>query len=117
MLRSFKHLLAALGAAAMALAPLGRAVAQQNTGTVAGRVTEVDGQRPIPEAQISIVGTTRGARSDAEGRYRITGIPAGTVTLRVARIGFQSVTRQVSVAAGQETTADFAAPSRRCSAP
>src|SRR3954471_15143415 len=107
MLRSFKHLLAAATAAAMALAPVGRAVAQQNTGIVAGRVTEAGGQRPIPEAQISIVGTTRGARTDVEGRYRITSVPAGSATLRVARIGFQSTTRQVTVVAGQEATADF----------
>src|SRR5207244_1303954 len=106
-LRTFKHLLAAGTAAAMALAPFGRAVAQQNTGSIAGRVTEVGSQRPIPEAQISIVGSTRGARSDAEGRYRITGVPAGTVTLRVARIGFQSTTRQIAVVAGQDATADF----------
>src|SRR4051812_18363460 len=107
MLRSFKHLLAAATAAAMALAPVGRAVAQQNTGIVAGRVTEAGSGRAINEATISIVGTTRGARTDAEGRYRIIGVPAATVTLRLARIGFQSTTRQVTVIAGQETTADF----------
>jgi TonB-linked SusC/RagA family outer membrane protein len=107
MLRSFKHLLAALGAAAMTLAPLGRVIAQQNTGSIAGRVLESDNQRPIAEAQIVVVGTTRGARTDAEGRYRLAGVPAGTVTLRVARIGFQSTTRQVTVTSGQETAADF----------
>src|SRR5436309_418589 len=105
MLRPFKHLLAAATAAAMTLVPCGQVIAQQNTGTIAGRVTEGEGQRPIPEAQISIVGTTRGARTDAEGRYRITGVPAGSATLRVARIGFQSTTRQVAVVAGQEATA------------
>jgi hypothetical protein len=83
MLRSFKHLLAAATAAAMALAPFGRAAAQQNTGTIAGRVTEAGSGRAINEATISIVGTTRGARTDAEGRYRITGVPAATVTLRL----------------------------------
>ena len=107
MLRSFKHLLAASIAAAMALAPFGRAAAQQNTGTIAGRVTEAGSGRAINEATISIVGTTRGARTDADGRYRITGVPAATVTLRLARIGFQSTARQVTVSAGQETTADF----------
>ena len=82
MLRSFKHLLAAATAAAMALAPVGRAAAQQNTGSIAGRVTEAGTGRAINEATISIVGTTRGARTDAEGRYRITGVPAATVTDR-----------------------------------
>jgi TonB-linked SusC/RagA family outer membrane protein len=107
MLRLLKHLLAASTAAAMALVPFGRATAQQNTGTIAGRVVEAEGQRPIAEAQIVVVGTTRGARTDADGRYRLTSVPAGSVTLRVARIGFQSTTRQVIVSAGQEATADF----------
>ena len=107
MLRSLKYFLTAGGAAAMAFAPFGRAGAQQNAGSIAGRITEAEGARPVAEAQISVVGTTRGARTDADGRYRIGGIPAGAVTLRVARIGFQSTTRQVSVMAGQETTADF----------
>jgi TonB-linked SusC/RagA family outer membrane protein len=108
MFRSLQHLLtAALAAAAMALAPSGHALAQQNTGTVAGRVTEAESQRPISEAQISVVGTTRGARTDADGRYRITGVPAGQVTLRLARIGYQSTTRQLTVQPGQEATADF----------
>ncbi|HEY2379135.1 MAG TPA: SusC/RagA family TonB-linked outer membrane protein [Gemmatimonadaceae bacterium] len=107
MLRLFSCLLAAGTAAALTLAPCARAAAQQNTGSIAGRVTELESQRPIPEAQIAIVGTTRGARTDVDGRYRITGVPAGTVTLRVARIGFQSTTRQVAVAGAQESTADF----------
>jgi TonB-dependent starch-binding outer membrane protein SusC len=107
MLQSFKLLLVATSAVALALSPVARGSAQQATGTVSGRVTESESQRPIPEAQISIVGTTRGSRTDADGRYRIAGVPAGSVTLRVARIGFQSTTRQVTVAAGQEATADF----------
>ena len=107
MLRSFTYLLAAATAAAMALSPFGRASAQQTTGTIVGRVTEGETQRPIPEAQISVVGTTRGARTDIDGRYRIPGVSPGTVTLRVARIGFQSTTRQITVAPGQDATADF----------
>jgi TonB-dependent starch-binding outer membrane protein SusC len=107
MLRPFHFFLAAGTAAAMALAPTGRAVAQQNAGSIAGRVTETESQRPIAEAQISVVGTTRGARTDAEGRYRITGVPTGQVTVRLARIGYQSTTRQLTVVGGQETAADF----------
>ena len=109
MLRTFRSLLtASVAAAAMALAPLGRATAQQATGTIVGRVTDVDNQRPVAEAQVAVVGTTRGARTDTEGRYRIGGVPVGAVTLRIARIGYQSITRPVTVIAGQEATVDFA---------
>ena len=47
MFRLLRHLLAAAAAAAMVLAPSGRALAQQNNGTIAGRVVEIhvqDGQ-------------------------------------------------------------------------
>ena len=90
-----------------ALAALASAGAQQSTGTITGRVLEAESQRPVAEAQVMIVGTTRGTRTDAEGRYRIASVTPGTASLRIARIGYQSASREVTVAAGQEVTADF----------
>jgi TonB-linked SusC/RagA family outer membrane protein len=85
----------------VAAALVGRgADAQQGTGTVTGRVTDADARRPVPSAQVFVVGTAIGARTDAEGNYRLAGVPAGTVTLRYTRIGFQSASRSVAVPAG-----------------
>jgi TonB-dependent SusC/RagA subfamily outer membrane receptor len=84
------------------------AFAQQGTGTITGRVTETGTALPVADAQVVIVGTTRGARTDAEGRYRITDVPAGQAVVRALRIGYSSTAQNINVAAGGSNTADFA---------
>jgi TonB-linked SusC/RagA family outer membrane protein len=48
------------------------------------------------------------AQTDAEGRYLVARVPAGSVTLRVGTIGYASASRSVSVDAGGIATADVA---------
>ena len=50
----------------------------QQTGIVTGRVTERGSGAPLVAAQVQIVGTTRGAVTAEDGRYRLTGVPAGS---------------------------------------
>ena len=76
-------------------------------GTIAGTVRERTTSTPIPSAQVSIVGTTRGASTSDQGTYRITNVPPGTYQIRVLRIGYTSVTQSVTVTEGQTTTADI----------
>ncbi|HEX5830489.1 MAG TPA: TonB-dependent receptor, partial [Gemmatimonadaceae bacterium] len=80
----------------------------QATGTVRGRVTETGGQRPIADAQVTIVGGTLGAVTNAAGEYAITDVPAGEHQVRARRIGFRSGDRTVTVSAGAAARADFA---------
>ncbi len=82
-------------------------VAAQSNGVIEGRVVSAVTSRPLGEVQVSLVGTTLGARTDEQGRFRIGAVPAGTHRLRAQRIGFTSVTNPVTVAAGQTATADF----------
>lgn len=98
-------------AAGVVLCALARAANAQATGNIAGRVIDAASNQPIASAQIQVVGTTRGAVSNETGAYRIASIPAGTYTLRVLRIGFQSTTQTVTVTDGATATADFAIPS------
>ena len=57
------------------------ALAQQTTGTIAGRVLD-DQKAAVPGATITAkndsTGFTRNEVSDIEGVYRITGLPVGT---------------------------------------
>ena len=94
----------ALQVAVLVGAPV--ALAAQVTGSVRGTVTDV-AREAVSGAQVAIVGTSFVALAGLDGRYRITGIPAGTYELRVKRIGQQpqSVPR-VTIASGAETTAD-----------
>ncbi len=85
-----------------------RLAAQDRSGLVAGRVIEAGGGGPVPNAQVSIAGTTLGSLTNVEGRFTIRGVPTGNVTVRVARIGYSEATRPVAITAGQTTTVEVA---------
>lgn len=79
----------------------------QNTGIVRGRVTGAADGRPISGAQVELVGTQRGTLAGADGSFVITMVPPGQREVRVTYLGFGSVTRQVTVVAGQTAVVDF----------
>src|SRR5688572_17806571 len=80
---------------------------QAQRGTIRGRVTEEGNDRPIPHTQVGIVGSTAGSVTDGDGRYQITSVIPGQVTVRVVRIGFAGQSKTVTVTAGQQVTLDF----------
>ena len=69
-------------------------------------MTEV-GYRPAADAIVHVSGTTLGARSDSSGLYRVIRVPAGSYTLRVAKIGFSPESATVIVQNGQSVTQNF----------
>lgn len=82
--------------------------AQGSQGTISGAVTDAATSQPLADVQLRVVGTTRGALSGADGRYTITGVVPGNVTVRAQRIGFNPSTQIVTVTAGGQGTANFA---------
>jgi len=94
-------------AGAIALAFAGPAFAQ-NSGTIAGKVTERATQRPLAGAQVRILGGTRGVVTDDSGSFRIVNVPPGNVQLSVQRLGYGPQSRAIVVTAGSTVTADFA---------
>lgn len=83
------------------------AVAQGTTGTITGTVSDRTSRQPVAEANVLVTGTNLGGRTGADGRFRIGGVPAGSVQLRTARIGYAPDTRTVTVGAGLTATVDF----------
>lgn len=82
--------------------------AQQLQATITGTITDGTSGEGLPGANVSIEGTTRGASTDAEGQYRITGVEPGTHTLVATFIGYEESRREVNVTEGQESiTVDF----------
>lgn len=73
----------------IALVAAATAGAQQNVGRVEGVVTDAETQKPIADAGVQIVGTTLGTMTRADGRFSISNVPAGTVTIQVRRLGYQ----------------------------
>ncbi len=95
--------------ALLAIAGPGAATAQTLTGTIEGTVTDAATGQPLESARVS-VGPARsgGVLTNEAGRYLMMGVPAGEHTLEVRILGYATQERQVIVAAGQVTVADFA---------
>jgi Ca-activated chloride channel homolog len=97
-------------ALAAPLVPVSRdANLDRATGSLAGMVTG-EGAVPLPGAQVQVTGTSFRVLTDANGRYRIDGVPAGRVTVAARLIGRRSITRTVTVTEGTVTQADFLLP-------
>ena len=94
--------LGAVLALTAAVAPL----SAQDQGTVVGTVTDTAGQ-PLSGVQVVAVGTQRGALSGADGRYTISGIPAGERQIRASSLGYRAETQRVTLGAGETVTVDF----------
>src|SRR6478609_1595460 len=87
----------------------GVATAQVPTGTISGRVLDQDGGG-VPGATITVTSPNlQGERvvvSSMYGDHSIPLLPPGDYTVRVELSGFQTVTRQVAVAATQAVPVD-----------
>jgi TonB-linked SusC/RagA family outer membrane protein len=79
----------------------------QEPGAIRGRVTDAMSGQPIGGVQITVTGTQRGTSSDQNGGFLIPGVPAGQRELRFQHLGYQSVTRTVTLGAGQTVTLDI----------
>src|SRR2546421_77931 len=82
------------------------AIAAQGTGTIRGRVTDALTGRAVDGVQVFIAGTELGTLTNADGRYQFS-VRAGPLELHTRRVGYASLTRRVSVTAGEATDADF----------
>ncbi len=78
----------------------------QATGTVSGRVVEGTAREPLAGAAVRV--GQRSTVSGEDGRFTLTGVPAGAQTVTATRIGYGTVSRQVTVAAGQTATVELA---------
>ena len=78
----------------------------QGTGTIVGRVTDASTQQGIPG--VSVYVGSRGTLTDAQGRFRVAGVPAGERVVRAVTTGFREAAQSVTVASGQTATVDFA---------
>ena len=81
----------------------------QNTASLRGTVTDPSGAG-VPGASVTVTGPAglvRVAKTGNDGAYAITGLPAGTYTLRIGATGFSLFeSMQLELAAARATTAD-----------
>jgi TonB-linked SusC/RagA family outer membrane protein len=78
---------------------------QAQQGTITGRVTAAD--RALDGVQVYLPGTGRGTLTNSSGAFLIINVPAGEVTVRAERIGYQTGEQTVTVIAGGTAAVDF----------
>ena len=77
-------------------------------GTIVGRVTDVSTKQGILSATVQVDQSRFATVTNEDGRYRITGVPAGAHTIIARRIGYTQRRVPVTVVADSEVTVDFA---------
>ncbi|MGB0650409.1 MAG: TonB-dependent receptor [Rhodothermales bacterium] len=73
-------------------------------GILSGRVTDAETNETLPGVNVIVVGTSRGAATDFDGRFEIPGLRAGEYSVRVSFIGFETkLFTQIVVRDGETT--------------
>ena len=80
--------------------------AQVATGRITGRVLETASQGPLANVSVTVVGSTLGTYTRPDGGYVLAAVPAGSVKIRVARIGYVAKEVPVNVIGGQAVQID-----------
>jgi TonB-dependent receptor len=80
----------------------------QQTGKIAGRVTDKKSGETLIGLSVKVVGTTKGVMTDVEGHYNLTGLTPGKVSLSFSYLGYKtkSIT-DIQVNAGVTTNLDI----------
>ncbi len=91
-----------------------RLLAQVNTATVLGTVTDASGAA-IPEAAVEVKNVATGAVqstvSDAQGRFNVPSLLIGNYQVQASKMGFQTVVRAgVVLTVGGQAVVDFSLP-------
>jgi len=97
----------ALAGGAVALIVSASAAYAQAIGVVRGTVTESATGSGLSDVQVFAVGSRRGSVTNRAGRYVITGVPAGRVTVRTQKLGYAPAQTILTLAPSDTATADF----------
>jgi TonB-dependent receptor len=86
---------------------IGSAVFAQ-TGKISGKVSDQKSGETLIGVTVKIAGTTKGAATDVEGRYIISGLAAGKYALEVSYVGYSTKNiTDIEVKAGSTAIADL----------
>jgi TonB-linked SusC/RagA family outer membrane protein len=70
-------------------------------GTLKGKVTDKTTGEALPTANVFLQEIRRGATTDFDGNYVVTGVPAGTYNLRVTYVGYKQFNTVVDVSGSE----------------
>ena len=90
---------------------LGALGAAPSAQTLTGRITDAETGDGLAGATVAVPALTRGASTDADGRYSLSGLPAGPLRVVVSFVGYRSEVRTVTLPPGPATLDVALAPS------
>ncbi|ATC63967.1 hypothetical protein CMV30_08400 [Nibricoccus aquaticus] len=78
------------------------------TGSISGSVVNESTQKVLERATITIEGSSQSTLSSPDGSFRLTGVPAGSHTVRASYTDLEAATAVVEVTAGGSATVQLA---------
>lgn len=79
-------------------------ISAQNRGTIEGQVTEAETDEPLIGVNVIVRGSTLGASTDLDGKFRITNVRPGEYSIEISYIGFEGkLFTGIEVNAGETT--------------
>lgn len=88
---------AAVLACLLAVSP----AASQQSGTITGVVSDAVSGQHLESASVTLDGAPEGVLTNADGRYTMVGVAAGTHNLTFKILGYETLTAEVEVAVGE----------------
>lgn len=68
---------------------------------ITGEVSDALTLEPVPGAFVEVRGSGRSAETDAQGRFALGGLPAGTLTVEATKLGYSVESTQITTVAGK----------------
>ncbi len=82
---------------------------QDSTGSISGKVTEAGTKTPLERANVWLSGLLIGTTTDAEGKFVLKRLQAGTYTLEISFVGYRrAIVRDVPAQPGRTTELELA---------
>jgi TonB-dependent receptor len=78
----------------------------QNTGVVMGRVLDASDGTPLWGVNVTVKGTSIGAATNDDGRFKISNVPPGRFTLVISYLGYEKAERDVRLESGATVSID-----------
>jgi iron complex outermembrane receptor protein len=94
-------------AAVLAMLVLAGSAWAQGSGTIQGRVLAAGSGEPLSGVSVVVTGTGFGALTDAQGGFRLAGVPAGTHQVVAQRVGLGTARRMVELEPGAAAEVEF----------
>ena len=76
-------------------------------GTIRGFVTDKSNGEPAIFVTVSLEGTSYGVTTDVTGYYALSKIPAGTYTINVSSVEYETVTQKLTIEGSKVVTVNF----------